>query len=185
MVKAYTIAELSKILKISVQATNKKVDKLERDKNYNIKTTKELINNRLTKIIFLSDDDIKQLIETTNSIKQVVQHINQFNKPNQEVDQEVYQPEVNQFNKPAYEEILTRVLDYSEKTNHQIQDFANRLIESESQLKLLIDSETRKEHEYLRVQAENKQLKIKVEELEEKIKYYESKWWNKSVLKKK
>lgn len=184
MVKSYTVADLSKILKISVQATNKKVDKLERDKNFNIKTTKELINNRLTKVVVLSDDDIKHLIETTNSIKQVAQHINQFNKPNQEVDQEVYQPEVNQFNKPGYEEILTKVLDYSEKTNHQIQEFANRLIESESQLKLLIDSENRKEKEYLQVYAENKQLKLKVEQLEEKIKLYESKWWNKSVFKK-
>ncbi|EKE03055.1 MAG: hypothetical protein ACD_20C00279G0004 [uncultured bacterium] len=184
MVKNYTVAELSKILKISVQATNKKVDKLERDRNYNIKTTKELINNRLTKVISLTDDDLKHLIETTNSIKQVVQQINQFNKPFQEVDQEVYQPEVNQFNKPGYEEILTRVLDYSEKTNHQIQEFANRLIESESQLKLLMDSETRKEHEYLQVHAENKQLKLKVAELEEKLKFYESKWWNKSVFKK-
>lgn len=166
MEKRLTIAELSDVLQISVQAGSKKVKKL------GLKTTKELINNRLTTIVLLSDDQLNELILNANAKQPAKQSLNQFNQP---VYREVEQPSLNQFNKPGYEEILTRVLDFTEKTQEDFKLLYKELSEKDSQVKLLEDSEKRKENDYLKQISELKSQLAKVtSDLEaEKSK----KWW--------
>jgi len=62
MVKEYTLSELSEILGISKQATDKKINKLQKD---GLKVIKRSINNRPTKIVFLNDNQLNELINNT------------------------------------------------------------------------------------------------------------------------
>lgn len=160
MEKRLTIAELSAVLNISVQATNKKVYKL------GLKTTKELINNRLTTIVLLDDNTLNDLILNTNIQQPVKQTINRVEQP---VYNEVYKQVDNQFNQPTYEQILNRVLDFTEQTNQEIKQLYKDVSEKDKQIYLLEDSEKRKENEYLKqiseLKYENEKLKAENEQL--------------------
>jgi hypothetical protein len=170
MEKRLTIAELSEVLNISVQATNKKV------KKRGLKTTKELINNRLTTIVLLTKNELNDLISSSIQIQPVKQEFEEVFKP---VYNHIEQPVNNQLNKPAYEEILNRVLDFTENAHAELKDLYKQIAEKDSQVRLLEDSERRKENEYLRQIAE---LKTENSKLKKEIDQLKSPWWKRKGL---
>lgn len=157
MVKEYTISELADIFKISKQATDKKIKKLE---SCGLKTIIRSINNRPTKIVFLSDSELDSLIQNSYS-----------NQPN-------LQPEINtnqshqQPEQPTNYEVMQLLAQYAERSGKydlledkqkelrdDIKYWQNKFFENENELKTLIKSNTQLEMTNRQLEKENAQLK--------------------------
>lgn len=174
MTRKYSVSELSQELGVSVNTVWKKI------KKRGLSTTKDTVNNRVITFILLTDDEYQELISERDQINQVMK--GDYN-PNYEDFETIHEGVKVVQPQHDYVALVERIMDYSKEMNNQVKDYIERVIEAEKQVKLLEDSENRKEQEYYRLIAENKELKTKVEELEKKVLEYESRWWNKGLFK--
>lgn len=174
MTRKYTVSELSQELGVSVNTVWKKI------KKRGLSTTKDTVNNRVITFVLLADDEYQDLISERDQINQVMK--GDYN-PNYEDFETIHEGVKVAQPQHDYVALVERIMDYSKEMNNQVKDYIERVIEAEKQVKLLEDSENRKEQEYYRLIAENKELKTRVEELEKKVLEYESRWWNKGLFK--
>lgn len=175
MTKRLTVSELSAELGVSVNTVWKKI------KKRGLTTTKDTVNNRVITFVLLDDEEFLDLISEQNSINQVNNGVNNLNCEEFET---IHEGVINNKEQSDVVVLMEKIMEYSKEMNSQMKDYVDRVIEAEKQVKLLEDSESRKDRDYHELIAENKELKLKVAELEEKVKKYESKWWNKSFAKK-
>jgi len=174
MAKKYTVSELSSKLGVSVNTTWKKI------KKGGLTTVKESVNNREITFVLLDDDQFSDLINDGT----ISNPINNRDYEHNYEDFETIHEGVNLSQTPSELIMLVdKVMDYSREMNNHIKEYVERVVESDKKVKLLEDSENRKNDEYHRLIAENKSLRLKITKLEERVKYYESKWWNKSFNK--
>ena len=152
MVKEYTICELSEVLNISKQATDKKIKKLELA---GLKTTIRSINNRPTKIVFLSDEQLNDLINNTlNNVvaSQPEININQpVNQPEQSTNQQLHILLAEYAFKAGKYELLE---DKSQELKNDVVHWQEEYFRLKFELELL-----QKNHKEL--EEENKKLKKK------------------------
>ncbi|MEI7475544.1 MAG: hypothetical protein WCK67_12285 [bacterium] len=178
-----TVSELSQALGVSVNTTWKKI------KKKGLTTVKDTVNNREITFIELTEHEYDDLMSESSvnipinnggydSNYEDFETIHEGVK----VSSSPYEPQVDVIS------IVERVMDYSKEMNNQVKEYINRVIDAEKQVKLLEDSENRKNDEYHRLIAENKELISKVALLEkenaefkEKLEKYEAKWWNKVI----
>lgn len=158
MVKEYTITQLSEILKISKQATDKKIKKLEKD---GLKSTIRSINNRPTKIVFLNDSELNNLINNTLSNQFDIQTNNHQEQPYKQPEQ----PTENQLHfliaelsakAGKYELLEDKQREYQDDKKY----WQEKYFESETEVKTLIKLNTQ-------LSIENQQLKEQTSK----------KWW--------
>ena len=170
-----TVKELSEILNISVQATNKKVNKLEES---GLKTTHEVIHNRLTKVVIINENQLNELKSNTMVNKPYVQQLNRVTQTINQVEQSINESVEQHLNNPPkqidYNEIVTRILDFTENTNKQMQELFQQVSNSELQVRLLEDSENRTKREYVETNAQNIQLNQQNQELQNKVEQLET-----------
>jgi len=175
MGKKLTISELSNELGVSVNTTWKKI------KKKGLTTVKDTVNNREITFVLLDDEEYSALISETRSN-------NQVNNGGYNHNYEDFETIHEGVNSPQIQadlvSLVEKVMDYSREMNGQVKEYIDRVIESEKQVKLLEDSESRKNEEYHKIMAENRELRLRIEELEKKVKYYESRWWNRKLFKK-
>ena len=158
MVKEYTISELADILKISKQATDKKIKKLEVG---GLKTTIKSINNRPTKIVFLNNDQLNDLMNNT-LINQLDQpHDNQpykfYQQPEQPTNQQLLELVAPWIEKASKYELLE---DKQKELKEDTKYWQNKFFESQNEAKELIKL--------------NAQLEIENQQLKQQL---SKKWW--------
>ncbi|MDD3150167.1 MAG: hypothetical protein PHV68_04970 [Candidatus Gastranaerophilales bacterium] len=183
----YQINELVEILGITRTAINRKISK------YSFNTVHEYINGRKLKLIVLSSEELEALKHEVGVIKQkntVSSNIHDtfLNKtPNIDTYDELPKSVVNS------EKLIEQVINLSEtvqKQSNTVQQYVDRIINAEKQVYLLENLENKNQNEYLRIEAQNKQLRAKNEDLikenaklkEEIEKYNNKPWWNKRIL---
>lgn len=183
MSKKLTVAELSQVLGVSVNTTWKKI------KKKGLTTVKDTVNNRDITFVLLTDGEYDELI-SDSSVHNPINGVGyESNYEDFETIHEGVKVPSSSFDSHVdVNSIIERVMDYSKEMNNQVKEYINRVIDAEMQVKLLEDSENRKDSEYHRITAENKELRLKIEiaekenlELKEKIQKYEAKWWNKGI----
>ena len=161
MVKEYTISELADILKISKQATNKKISKLE---TCGLKVTMRSINNRPTKIVFLNDNQLNEMISGTIGNQLETEYSNHINQPTSNHKIENNQPPQQPETSTNYE-IMQLLVKYAEKAGkydmiedkkkeyqQDIKYWQEQYFCKENEIKALIKTNTQ-------LEAENQQLK--------------------------
>jgi hypothetical protein len=183
MSKKLTVAELSQVLGVSVNTTWKKI------KKRGLTTVKDMVNNREITFVLLEDGEYEELV-SESSVHHPVNSLG-YDSNYEDIDtihEGVKMPSSSFDSHVDVFSIVERVMDYSKEMNNQVKEYINRVIDAEMQVKLLEDSENRKNNEYHRISAENKELRLKFEilekenlELKEKIKKYEAKWWKKVI----
>ena len=174
MSRKLTVSELSQTLGVSVNTTWKKI------KKRGLTTVKDTVNNREITFVILNDDEYDDLVFEPRSTGGINKG---DHNPNYEDFETIHEGvKVSQTGSDIVN-LFEKVMDYSKDMNDRIKEYVERVIEAEKQVRLLEDSEHRKDEEYHRLIAENRELKLKVAELEEKIKLHESKWWNRPVIK--
>lgn len=154
MEEKYSISELSELLGITIQAVWKKV------KRFSLTMVKEVVNNRLTTLVILNEEDKIKLFSSLQ--------VNQLSEPVQqpvynEVKQQFNEPVNQQFNNQDYKEILQRVEQLALKAGKY------ELLEDKS--KELKDDVKYWQDKYFEVARENERLKARVEQLDVKP------WW--------
>lgn len=175
MTKKLTVSELAATLGVSVNTTWKKI------KKRGLTTLKDTVNNREITFVSLTDMELNELLSEKENVNQV--NNGDYN-PNYEVSETIHEGVNTSKVQTDLVSLVEKVMDYSRDMNGQIKEYIDRVIDAEKQVKLLEDSENRKDAEFHRLISENKELKLKVEELEEKIRKYESSWWKKPLFKK-
>lgn len=159
MVNEYTISELAEIFGISKQATDKKVKKLEVG---GLKTTIKSINNRPTKIVYLSDDELNELINNRINNQSIYQQDTTDN-------QLQYQQE-----QPTSYDVMQLLATYAEKSGkydlledkqkelrEDVKYWQNKYFEKENEIKNLIKLNANLEKENNELKAKNSQLEVK------------------------
>jgi undecaprenyl pyrophosphate synthase len=81
---------------------------------------------------------------------------------------------VNENKRSEMLDIIREISAMSKYYSDSLKEYTDRVIESESQVKLITMTDNDKDNEI-------HELRARVKELEEKIKYYKSKWWNKII----
>jgi len=81
---------------------------------------------------------------------------------------------VNENKRSEMLDIIREISVMSKYYSDSLKEYTDRVIESESQVKLITMTDNDKDNEI-------HELRARVKELEEKIKYYKSKWWNKII----
>jgi len=81
---------------------------------------------------------------------------------------------VNESKRSEMLDIIREISAMSKYYSDSLKEYTDRVIESESQVKLITMTDNDKDNEI-------HELRARVKELEEKIKYYKSKWWNKII----
>ena len=150
----YSISELAKVLDISRTAVLKKI------KKFGYETVSDEINGRNITLVPLTESQVNVLKNDVKKYKGFTQGVT-LDLTSATGKESV---SVNE----AGMDVLKQVLKQFDTYNTQLQTYVNRLIESESKVKLLEDSEQRRENEYLSQIAE---LKTKL------AKYESKKYW--------
>jgi len=169
--KKYTAKELSEVLKISVPAVWKKVNKLldeEKDSKINrISMQNETVNNRDMKVIYIEDSMFDEIINNTL----VNENKPEVNKTNNQFNEQV-------INDSFYKSLVSELI----QSKNQLINYAEQV----GQVKLLTDSESRTKEEYFRqvqeiavLTNEINQLKMVNKQLEVENKKFKQKqtWW--------
>lgn len=175
MDQKFTVNELAEELGLSHTAIRKRI------KRGDLRNVEERIAGRLTTIIFLSVAELSALKKEVGNIKQVS---STFTEHQEDV------PTFNKSHEPQsysinQQELIFKVLDHSEKFNERLESYFNRLVNAESQIKLLENSEQRTKMEYNELNAEIKRLRNVNESLtkeNEKLKEKVLQLENKSFL---
>ena len=81
---------------------------------------------------------------------------------------------VNENKKSEMLDIIKEISVMSKYYTDNLKEYTDRVIKAESQVKLITMTDNDKDNEI-------NELRAKVKELEEKVKYYKSKWWNKII----
>jgi len=173
--KKYTAKELSEVLKISVPAVWKKVNKLldeEKDSKINrISMQNETVNNRDMKVIYIEDSMFDEIINNTLVNKSVNENKPEVNKTNNQFNEQV-------INDSFYKSLVSELI----QSKNQLINYAEQV----GQVKLLTDSESRTKEEYFRqvqeiavLTNEINQLKMVNKQLEVENKKFKQKqtWW--------
>lgn len=175
MARKLTVSELSAELGVSVNTVWKKI------KKKGLTTVKDSVNNRVITFVTLTDEQLDELMKEQNLINQV----NNGGESNNYEDVDMgYEGVINQSKSHDAVILMDKIVEFSKEMLNETRVYLDRAATAEAQVKLLEDSESRKNAEYHQILAENKELKSRVEELELKVKHYESMWWNKPFSKK-
>jgi len=175
MTKKLTVSELSAKLGVSVNTIWKKI------KKRGLTTVKDTVNNRIITFVLLTDEQLNDLLQDQISINQVN---NGGNSQNYEDSETSYEGVINTGKSSEAIALMDKILEFSKDMLSETKVYLDRAATAEAQVKLLEDSENRKNSEYHKLIAENKELKLRVQELEDKVKHYEALWWNKPFSKK-
>ena len=175
MSQKYSISDLADILGVSRTTVNKKI------KKHGFNIVQEYVNSRPLKLILVSDEELQALKKEIELIRDDNTVLNNNAETNLNVS--TGNEGVNHAESRADTgNIVENILRHNETVLDQIRYYANSLVEAErNKVKLLEDLEKRKEDEYLKTMAENKQLReqnlqfqAEIEKLKKKPKF---KFW--------
>ncbi len=172
MSKEYLISEFAAEFEVSVNTAWKWI------KKQGLNTELKNINNRDVNVVILSDEEYKNLYskkfgklpgEANTSANETNNDMNEYFE-----DAEYEHINTNQHTNPMSQQLDTRniiesVMNYSKDMNNHIKEYIDRIINAESQIRLLEDSERRKDAEYLSLVSNNKILNEQVNEAKENI----------------
>ena len=164
MSEKYSISDLTRELGISRTAVNRKI------KKYRFNTVQEYVDGRPLKLVELSREQLEALKKEAeiNKCDSTVTHMGVDTNLNNST---LYQEHETHF---IPNKTVESILEHSKTMLEQVRHYADQAIESErKQVKLLTNSESIKEQEYLRTQAENKQLQECVKILENTVSAHE------------
>jgi len=153
VLQKHSIADLAGILGVSRTTVNKKI------KKHGFNVVQEYVNSRPLKLILVSDEELQALkteIELNRDDNTLLNNNAETNLNVSTVNKGVNSIK----NQADTGNIVENILRHNETVLDQIRYYANSLVEAErNKVKLLEDLEKRKEDEYLKTMAENKQLR--------------------------
>ncbi|MEI8390456.1 MAG: hypothetical protein WCG23_11305 [bacterium] len=170
----YTYKQLEGIFNTADSVVRKKVEK------YQFNTDKKFVNGRKQIVVFLSDEEISEIrheIEENKKIfgskKAEVNHLKSDEIPISRQPENIVNKDIEPQQQPDLIKLIFNEVDKIHKS------YKDEIVNVSLQNKLLIDSEKRKEDEYLRqiseFKAENIQLKTDNESLKKEIEHLKQK----------
>lgn len=163
----YSVKELATILGCSVTAVNKKI--IPDPNNPEIKRYRnryEVVIDEGKTVILLSDDDIEKEKRLSKGFKNVQ---NNFN----ETPENVVDVEYSTENQPPQEDITDKLIKFSNEFFQRYETLQNRyynlMNETNNQIKLLTNSESRTQKEFFELSARCKELEEKNKRLKRYI----------------
>ncbi len=173
MTKEYLISEFANEFEVSVNTAWKWI------KKQGLNTELKNINNRDVNVVILSDKEYNNLYSKKFGRLPGEANRNNMNNTNNDMneyfeDAEYEHININQHTNPISQQVDARniiesVMTYSKDMNNHIKEYIDRIINAESQIRLLEDSERRKEAEYLSLVSNNKILNEQVHEAKDNI----------------
>ncbi len=170
MSKEYLISEFASEFEVSVNTAWKWI------KKQGLKTELKNVNNRDVNVVLLSDEEYNNLYSKKFGRLPGEVNTNDMNNDMNEYfeDAEYEHINVNQHTNPISQQVDARniiesVMTYSKDMNNHIKEYIDRIINAESQIRLLEDSERRKEADYLSLVSNNKILNEQVNEAKDNI----------------
>lgn len=183
MTKRLTVSELSNILGVSVNTTWKKI------KKKGLTTLKESVNNRVITVIEVTQDELDTLMDEQNVNNPANKGVMNQNYEENDTIYTPYEAQPQNLNNSEAYSLMQMVMNYSKEMNDISQAHMDRIIEAETKVRLLEDSENKSMSHFHEISAENKQLKernkeleTKVQELEQRLEKLDKKWWNKRII---
>jgi len=163
--KPYTISQLCKDFSRTSTTIGRKIKKykFEKEKNY--------VNGRLVNIVYLTEEEYSALKTEIELVDESITSLSETNLNNSELDQPSERLGGNSGEARNSGPEVTSLVQEVIKLSQLVQDQSNaskelidRVINAEKKVLLLTDSERRKEDDYNRVLAENKELRAKLEQ---------------------
>jgi len=165
----YTISDLCQLLSVTRPIVDKKLKRLWN--NQPIPYTSTTVNNRDIKAIELTEKQLSILgitdTEQNSNDTDIETHNNTYNEPV----------------KLSYhsDDIIYKIIDQSNEYVTRIESYTQRIINAESQVKLLTMVDSNKDYEINELRANNKKLQMENTELVQKI--YELEFKNQHLAK--
>lgn len=174
MKNKYSIKELATILGCSVTAVQKKI--FTDENNPNIKRYRnryEMVVEDGKSLILLDDEELEQEKRLSKGFKNVSKNVSEGFKNVDETTENVidvdYTAEMSANKDNTIDKILKFTEGYIERYETLQKEFYNLLFEKDSQIKLLTDSESKTQKEYIELSAKCKGLEDKCNKLKRLI----------------
>ena len=167
----YTISDLCQLLSVTRPIVEKKLKRLFH--NQPIPYTSTTVNNRDIKAIELSEKQLSML--GISDIDHTCININNDTPIN------AYSEPIRSANNN--DELIFKIIDQSNEYVTRIESYTQRIIDAESQVKLLTIIENNKDAEINELRAKNKHLESENQELKQQLQQEQNKpFWKKKVL---
>jgi len=170
MIKKYSVADLVGVLGVSRTAVNRKIEK------HGFETVQEYVNGRPLKLVCLSNEQIEALKKEV----EVFKSDNTDTRHSDETFVNNSSPVQHSQNLMNTGNLLDSLMKHNETVLSEIRYYADRLVDTErNKVKLLEDSENRKDREIIELRALNITLqeRIKLLDTENNQLKQKSTWW--------